>query len=87
MLWFTPDVSATLDWFAWTHTLGEQGWTRTTLPRAGGLADQPARLMLLLDVARATANQVTQEQIGRQRRQQDLAAYRAERDRERRGRS
>lgn len=49
VLAFTPQVEAVLQWFALTHVLqGGFGWVlwqRVALPEAGGVGDQPARLM------------------------------------------
>jgi len=49
VLLFTPDVQEALSWFQLTHDLqGGYGWAmwqRTSLPVAGGVEDQPAKLM------------------------------------------
>lgn len=46
---FTRDVRAALRWFELTHQLhgghGWLAWQRASLPAAGGLENQPARLM------------------------------------------
>ncbi len=49
MLLFTADVKEALGWFQLTHELvggyGWVAWQRTSLPSAGGVEDQPAKLM------------------------------------------
>lgn len=49
MLLFTADVKEALAWFELTYDLqGGYGWAmwqRTSLPAAGGVEDQPAKLM------------------------------------------
>ncbi len=49
MLLFTADVKEALEWFQLTHQLqGGYGWVewqRTALPSAGGVEDQPAKVM------------------------------------------
>lgn len=49
MLLFTPDVEEALAWFQLTHDLqggfGWAMWQRMSLPTAGGVEDQPAKLM------------------------------------------
>jgi hypothetical protein len=85
VLWFTPEVEHAMGWFKWTHEPTENGWQRRELPRAGGLAKQDARLMLLLDIIRATANTFTAERMHERTKSTDLAEWRATRERERRG--
>jgi hypothetical protein len=84
-LWFTPEIDEALEWFQWTHTVTEHGWVRAALPRAGGLAEQDALLMSLLDAMRATANALFAERRAQQARSHDLESWRAERARARRG--
>lgn len=63
---FTPDVEELLEWFELTYAV-ESGpgwicWRRAALPYAGGLADQPHRLMQGLDyIARVRNDMLTQE--------------------------
>lgn len=49
VLLFTSDVTEALEWFQLTHQLvggyGWVAWQRTSLPAAGGVEDQPAKLM------------------------------------------
>lgn len=63
MLLFTTDVTETFEWFELTHQVktgtGAPVWQRTSLPAAGGLEDQPARLMEALAlVAREENRQI-----------------------------
>lgn len=65
VLLFTPALETTLTWFDLTYALqvqpGSARWVRTALPEAGGLSEQPARLMAEL----AWIAQVRNEQIRR----------------------
>lgn len=49
MLVFTPEVKQYLEWFVLTHQLrggyGWLAWQRVALPIAGGMDEQPAKLM------------------------------------------
>jgi hypothetical protein len=46
VLLFTPDVTEAIEWFTLTHQFtSSAGWQRVDRPIAGGLADQPAKLM------------------------------------------
>lgn len=87
MRWFTPEIEEGFAWFTWTHQLTETGWQRVALPRAGGLGEQPGRLMELLEVFRRTANQVLDERTKARQHARDVAAWRAERERTERARA
>jgi hypothetical protein len=56
----TAEVREYREWFGLTHQLaggpGWVGWQRTALPVAGGLEDQPAKLMAALDCLAAEEN-------------------------------
>jgi hypothetical protein len=49
VLLFTPDVDDAIDWFALTHDVQPIGnvamWRREALPHAGGINEQPAKLL------------------------------------------
>jgi hypothetical protein len=78
VLLFTRDVQEALEWFALTHQLvqdnGGLRWQRTSLPAAGGLEDQPARLMETLALIACEENAV----IRMARQQGDAAGAQAE---------
>lgn len=81
VLLFDPEIERALDWFGWIYELTEHGWRRRDLPDAsrGGVAQQDARLMLLLEAIAAEANTITADRLRDERRQQEIAAWRAER--------
>jgi hypothetical protein len=74
VLAFTPEVETALQWFHLTHQQvfhdGWSSWTRTALPHAGGVGEQEAKLMHILEYIRRLYNELAVE-----------AAQRAERDR------
>jgi hypothetical protein len=82
VLLFTPDVKEALEWFQLTYQLqGGYGWVewqRTALPAAGGLEDQPAKLMETLALIARNKNALIE-----QARKQSRGAGR-ERDQEKR---
>ena len=65
MLLFTPDVIEALDWFQLTHQpqggYGWVQWQRTSLPVAGGVEDQPAKLMEALTLIAREENALRNE--------------------------
>ena len=80
MLAFTPEVKAYIEWFDLTHRLvNEDGWVhsiRIALPAAGGVGDQDARLMEALELLKHVHDELTQEDMERDRRARQLAKWR-----------
>ena len=58
----TPEITALLQWFDWTHeltgTFGAVWWSMVRLPRAGAMGQQDARLMAGLEVVRNLKNRM-----------------------------
>lgn len=77
MLCFTPDVKDALEWFQLTYQpqggYGWVQWQRTSLPVAGGVEDQPAKLMEALTlIAREENAALTKRSERKQKRQPKL---------------
>lgn len=68
---FTPSLDATLTWFDLTYDLvvqpGVARWVRQALPVAGGLGDQPARLMAELAWIARVRNRMLQRMLRQSR--------------------
>jgi hypothetical protein len=69
VLTLTPDVEEAFAWFHATHELArDQGrlfWRRTSLPAAGGVGDQDARLMATIEHLAAVQGGILAEQQAR----------------------
>lgn len=69
MLAFTPAVDNVLAWFELTYApevgFGSMQWKRNGLPYAGGVADQPAKLMEALAYVALLRNSVIAEELDR----------------------
>jgi len=72
---FTREVEEWLEWFALTHQLqggmGWLAWQRTALPVAGGVGDQPAKVMEALTVIAREENAALQRRGRASRRGED----------------
>jgi hypothetical protein len=64
VLVFTPDVKEALEWFQLTFSLhggpGWLEWQRIGLPHAGGVNDQPAKVMEALTLIAREENALVQ---------------------------
>lgn len=81
MLAFTSEIQDALELFFWTHEWTGEHWRRVELPDAGrgGLLRQDARLMLLLDEIRRTADEVARRYIADRHRDRAIEQWREER--------
>jgi hypothetical protein len=62
VLLLTPELQRDLRWFYGCYQPTERGWQRTALPRHGGFADQPARLLEMLEHLKAVHDEIDAEQ-------------------------